>query len=245
MSSKAGSSIGAFLLSLPVSAMLMMMVFGVPRFSPGTQGSTGWEQAREWIGAWQGQPGTRQDEFRQGGLDQARTESADPFARVQRGAGTGEAPRWGDGDDPRRPTRAGASDAAHDSRWPFGDSATFDSPRDAAGHVSPSRGLEGDESGRRGQGAFDSTPLTWSGARRKLADLGIERFHLEPGLDRDEYLFVCMFTPGDDPQITQRFEAEAGDPLEAVRQVLTQIDGWLAERYATRVHDVIAPRGGR
>jgi hypothetical protein len=44
-----------------------------------------------------------------------------------------------------------------------------------------------------------------------------------------EYQFSCIYTPADNPRITYRFEAEAGEPLEAVKKVLAQIDDWLAK----------------
>ena len=74
--------------------------------------------------------------------------------------------------------------------------------------------------------------LSWQAASRKLTELGIEKYHLERGQNEGAFLFVCLFTPGDAPNVTHRFEAEAADPLQAVNQVLGEIDRWLQQRYA-------------
>lgn len=201
MSSKAGSSIGAFLLSLPVSAMLLMMVFGIPRFAPGTNAESGWDQARQFFSRLRGESNRAPDEmFGEYPPPPSRVPMDDPFAPVSRvGGSTAEAPRWG---------------------------------------TSPASGTP---PAREALGAA----LTWTEARRRLTELGIDQFHLEPGLQRDHYLFVCLFSPGDDPRVTHRFEAEAADPLMAVQDVLSQIDGWLSQRYADRAQQIIPSARGQ
>jgi hypothetical protein len=75
-------------------------------------------------------------------------------------------------------------------------------------------------------------PLTWREAARELEELGIQNFHLERGTEAQSFLFVCSFAPGDSPQVTLRFEAEAQDPLAAVSNVLDQVNVWLRRRFA-------------
>ena len=72
--------------------------------------------------------------------------------------------------------------------------------------------------------------LTWREAVRRLNDLGIQEFRLEPGRQLGEFYFACEFTPDRDTRITRRFEAEAKEPLLAVTAVLRQIDEWLPRR---------------
>ncbi|MBC7822221.1 MAG: hypothetical protein IAG10_35500 [Planctomycetaceae bacterium] len=72
--------------------------------------------------------------------------------------------------------------------------------------------------------------LTWREAVRRLNELGIQEFRLEPGRQLGEFYFVCEFTPDRDTRITRRFEAEAKEPLLAVAAVLRQIDEWLPRR---------------
>lgn len=72
--------------------------------------------------------------------------------------------------------------------------------------------------------------LTWRKAVRRLNELGIQEFRLEPGSQLGEFYFACEFTPHRDARVTRRFEAEATEPLLAVQAVLRQIDDWLARR---------------
>jgi len=72
--------------------------------------------------------------------------------------------------------------------------------------------------------------LTWREAVRRLNELGIQEFRLEPGRQLGEFYFACEFTPHRDARVTRRFEAEATEPLLAVQAVLRQIDEWLTRR---------------
>ena len=72
--------------------------------------------------------------------------------------------------------------------------------------------------------------LTWREAVRRLNDLGIQEFRLEPGRHLGEFYFACEFTPHRNARVTRRFEAEAAEPLLAVQAVLKQIDEWLPRR---------------
>ncbi len=77
-----------------------------------------------------------------------------------------------------------------------------------------------------------SEMLTWRQASQRLSDLGVTNFHLERGDKEGTFLFVCLYSPGDAPQVTHRFESQADDPLLAVNQVLQQVDAWMQERFA-------------
>ncbi len=72
--------------------------------------------------------------------------------------------------------------------------------------------------------------LTWREAVRRLNELGIQEFRLEPGSQLGEFYFACEFTPHRDARVTRRFEAEAAEPLLAVQAVLRQIDEWVTRR---------------
>jgi hypothetical protein len=77
--------------------------------------------------------------------------------------------------------------------------------------------------------AMDSQ-LTWRDAVQRLNAMGIRNFRLEPGHQPSQFLFNCSYTPRDNPRVSYRFEAEADEPLRAVERVLEQIDTWLAAR---------------
>jgi len=73
-----------------------------------------------------------------------------------------------------------------------------------------------------------SPSLTWQQASTRLEELGIHHFDLVRGSRPGEFRFMCLVTSTDDPRISRRFEAEAGDPLLAVERVLLQIESWNA-----------------
>jgi hypothetical protein len=67
-------------------------------------------------------------------------------------------------------------------------------------------------------------PLTWDKARSRLKAYGITHFYLQPDPKGELYHFRCAYSPGQDSRINRLFEAEAAEPLEAVRKVLVQIE---------------------
>jgi hypothetical protein len=79
-------------------------------------------------------------------------------------------------------------------------------------------------------GRSAAAPLTWQTAVRRLNELEIRNFRLEPGQQPEQFVFICSYTPQDNPRVSFRFEAEADEPLRAVEKVLAQIDAWLASR---------------
>ena len=92
-------------------------------------------------------------------------------------------------------------------------------PGSGSEKVQPESGLDY----RRGP---EAESLTWKEAVRRLNDLEIRNFRLQPGLHDNQFAFSCMYTPSDNPRISTRFEAEADEPLKAVEKVLAQIEVW-------------------
>jgi hypothetical protein len=66
----------------------------------------------------------------------------------------------------------------------------------------------------------------WQDAARRLKKLGIRKYRLESRIDEQNFVFMCTFASPDNPRVVRRFEADADNPLEAVQQVLVQIDEW-------------------
>jgi hypothetical protein len=66
----------------------------------------------------------------------------------------------------------------------------------------------------------------WETAARRLKELGIRNYRLESQIEEQTFLFICHFNSPENPRIVRRFEAEADTPLDAVQQVLRQIDEW-------------------
>lgn len=118
----------------------------------------------------------------------------------------------------------------------FADSGRFaDSSRGAAVDSSRQNGQGGEFSARTSQdetlpftppGSRSAAPASWTDAVRQLNNLGIHRFQLQPGNNAESFHFSCLHTPRNNPRVTHRFEAEAGEPLAAVQLVLEQIEQW-------------------
>jgi len=66
----------------------------------------------------------------------------------------------------------------------------------------------------------------WQDAARRLKKLGIRKYRLESRIDEQNFVFTCSLASPDNPQVVRRFEADADNPLDAVQQVLEQIDEW-------------------
>ena len=70
--------------------------------------------------------------------------------------------------------------------------------------------------------------MTWQSAAGRLQELGIRKHYFTYVPDRQVFSFSCTMEDESRPQAPHRFEAEAPEPLLAVRDVLLQIDEWLA-----------------
>jgi hypothetical protein len=66
--------------------------------------------------------------------------------------------------------------------------------------------------------------LTWQAATQQLKALGIQKHHFTYIEERDTFLFTCSLAPRGKAGAARRFEAEADEPLLAVRDVLQQIE---------------------
>jgi hypothetical protein len=69
-------------------------------------------------------------------------------------------------------------------------------------------------------------PLTWETARIRLKELGITKYYVQQDATGRVFNFHCAYGPPDNPRVTRLFEAEATEPLEAVRKVLVQVENW-------------------
>jgi hypothetical protein len=76
----------------------------------------------------------------------------------------------------------------------------------------------------------EDEPLTWQSAVRRLNELEIRNFRLQPAHRENQFMFICSYTPSDSPRVSYRFEAEADEPLKAVEKVLEQIAEWQQRR---------------
>lgn len=214
MSGQTGQSLATFLLSVPVAAIGLMAVFGIPQFAAVIASQRGDEDAGE-------DPLDDLDV-----RDELMSESSDLFG----GYDPAFPPASSEDDAPSWDRAAGESDNSQE-RTPRPGDVWGD--RDSAFAETSQQGVD-PASNSWGRTVAAATPtLTWSEARLQLSDLGVDDFHLEAGSVPDTFTFVAVFTPGDQPDVTYRFEAEASDPLLAVEDVVSQIEEWLADRFAS------------
>lgn len=238
-----GQGVATWLMFIPLLVVPLIAVFGVPQFipesaqaesSPANELDIGLGTADE---SPFGEPVT---DAQNGGdndvpvfepMDRS-TSSGDPFQnpdalRPPESSGS-DAPRW------NAPPRTDES-----SGDPFADIPK--APNDSRSQVgTPSQPRTAPEFHRREQSDDDSAHsaavlrenLTWRDAVRKLNQLGVRQYSLEPAAEPHMFRFSCDFTPDDNPRLTHRFEAEAGQPLNAVRKVIQQVEAWLAHRNA-------------
>lgn len=225
MSSKAGT-LTAALLSAPLGALAMMAVVGMPQFAPGKGAAQEDEAALDQPMFVSDPRGDRRE-----GLFDSVDEASD-------------APQWDQSPNslfgnrsPREDERSEPSGSRRE-RSPADDQAPQDTnrlPRDWADAEQTPRmrtAVDNRAGGQEGRSEPPQPSLGWKDAQRRLSDLGIQDYHLERGSQEGSFLFVCMFSPGDDQRIVQRFEAEADDPLLAVEDVLRQVNQWLQRRFA-------------
>jgi hypothetical protein len=236
MSSSNQGSFSTFLLSLPLAGVAFMAMFGVPQFAPVMAHNNDEELVRG--DRRRGERGSRDEEDVFSDFDQAS-----PFEN---------APQFGSARSSEQASEGGMASgwatqpAADPGRHEYGRQQVVQAPQSTQQFqqqplATPewARGAEqapAVESRNTLQGtqATSSTRelLDWHAASRKLNEIGIEKYHLEPGEEEGSFLFVCLFTPASSPNVTRRFEAEARDPLHAVNAVLAQIDDWLKQQYA-------------
>jgi hypothetical protein len=216
MRSGAHSSVGTILLLIPILAVPMLAIFGVPQFTPAVAS-----------------PLMAQRE-QQKNLDDApsfsrNNQATDPLVELAEGTAT-ELPAWADERDAaaatlaqrRRNERVATSAAVE---------ASVTSPFSAAGsEPAPRQGRPIARTVAPKTAATEFSGLTWKTAVQRLNELEIRNFRLEPGHQAQQFAFYCSFTPPETPRVSYRFEAEADEPLRAVEKVLQQIETWRAAR---------------
>lgn len=228
MSAKQGGSMATLLLAIPLSAIPLMAVFGIPEFthlSAATQETSPPDLVRQPMTSFD--PPAASTDPPDERNRRAAADLLSPASRPADHVTRQEHAWWGDA-----PATTTAEPASRTASSPADPQRTQPSPR-------PMQTAAPQPLIRTLQGA-DTTPapvatasgLTWREATRRLEEVGIRDYRLERGESSDRFLFVCRFSPGDDERIVQRFEAEAIEPLEAVEDVLAQVEAWLQHRFA-------------
>ncbi len=127
------------------------------------------------------------------------------------------------------------------------------SPRRPQPVVPPAPPAETAPSDVEEQGAVDApsqTPavdeLTWQSATKRLRSLGVgkSKQHFTYVEDRNLFLFTCTATHLDDSTKSKSFQAEAEEPLLAVRQVLERLQAWQDSDIKVRSNPRTSQRAG-
>ena len=226
MSAKGSSPLTTFLFSIPLAAIPLMAIFGIPQFAPVVASP---DDADEYTAP----HSSRNPDHRRRAADLMQ-----PYDNRGLAQPLSDAPDF-DARDGAAVDLGGGSESFESFDRPAG------SPRSAS--TSQATPFGGDDpfqadSGWSDPGRTNETPpagappaasrLTWRQAASLLSEMGIDDYHLEPGAEEGSFLFVCSLSPAGASNVTMRFEAESEDPLLAVSDVLGQVDRWLKQRYA-------------
>jgi hypothetical protein len=262
------SGLTTLLLLIPILAVPMLAIFGIPSFAPAVASPLGDEAWRDAPAVPEGAAppfgeaaGAQEQQVAQNGLDFSNNPRQSNLERNVPWPGrTRSEPA--ERTHPNPPRDAGAYDGfdrnaaviAPPRRLPLGqepgqppawpspsqDGAVqpvgFTVPGDFAGPPKYERPAPSEieqlgfsSGGQRGPRPPRVLPpptpsLTWQGAVKRLNELDISNFRLEPGSDPNQFLFMCSYSPPENPQVSYRFEAEASEPLKAVEKVLAQVE---------------------
>jgi hypothetical protein len=250
MSSRSGSPIATLFMFVPLVAVPLMAVFGVPKFPALSASPTG-EADDDFFAEsdWQhDDPISPATDDRFGPPDAHGHVEPPPFSHdnspVSAGDHSGQIAR----EDPFAPqTSAAQPTATWDppngalSGWALEDEGTSQTAAAAVDdpQARESAFAESTDSTDRGESrdygdvreaagsSAEGETLTWQSAVRRLQEFGIEDFQLRPGSAPDQFHFSCLIEPKDNPRVMHRFEAEAAEPLDAVQDVVTQLESWL------------------
>jgi len=223
MSAKQGGSFATLLLAIPLSAIPLMAIFGIPEFThlaAATQDSDPPDLVRQAVASFDAPapaPQTADDRHRLAAADLLSPASGEPpHTPLDDRSGTFQQAALPSVEQHQAVT----SDPPQPSPRPMQTAAPAPLIRTLGGSAA-SPPPDATASG-----------LTWREATRRLEEVGITDYRLQRSESLERYLFCCRFSPGGDERIVQRFEAESVEPLDAVENVLGQVERWLQRRYA-------------
>ncbi|MFO1007509.1 MAG: hypothetical protein U0929_16220 [Planctomycetaceae bacterium] len=258
MSSRAGSSFVTFLMSIPVVAAGMVAFFGVPPLSTviaatrglnsklqnlssndGEPAQSSSSQFEEWDGesapSWESE-GTEESHSPDHNHDKPKKKSreVDDLGFSLPSDDESEDKPSEDSSNKRKATpRKRRNESAQADQFEWQDNL-IEAKNTKSLDEAKTADLGNEKFNSKFQNANDKksdTPLSMKEALKKLNSLGVKNYHLERGTDQDTWLFVCIFSPGDDSRVVHRFEAESTEPEGAVAETLKQIDSWLLKRF--------------
>ncbi len=184
---------GAVVMVVPLAALAAMWFFGIPRLTPHTE----WSISSVTTGT-RHEVADKQPARAIGSV--AEPHAIREGARITRPLSA-----------TRRRSRDGQPPLSADSTVAMSEDGTTRSAKRVATN---DNGLPSEGSSRA---------MTWQTVRRELAVLGVYQFKIQPGTRPGEVHFSCVTGSPGSIRVTRRYEAEAGDPVEAAGDVLRQL----------------------
>ena len=252
MSSRAGSSFVTFLMSIPVAAAGMVAFFGVPPLSTviaATRGlnskfqnissddSEGSRSSSSQFEEWENDSAPSWDKE---GTDESslpdkpkhKPHDVDDLGFSKHSHDEPDDKSSHEDTDERKLSPSnGHSDSTRPKHLAWRDELIEPKNSKSPDSKRSSDSDDGNSNFRDASDKKSDSPLSMKEALKKLNSLGVKNYHLERGADQDTWLFVCLFSPGDDTRVIHRFEAESSEPEGAVSETLKQIDSWLLKRF--------------
>jgi hypothetical protein len=243
-------AVTTILMLIPMLAVPVMALFGVPHFMPVVASPTPASQGEPFVGFREVRTGQADGVLHPVSL-RTESQSLDLFQPYGGEAVASPSPERGETDsrldlirrdwsDPlgsSQSSRAGQNGAVRAAGASRGNGLSpglvtiFDSrpsqkdtPSRASSSVRYQR--EGSSATPRKRLPAKSQAMSWRQASQILNDLGVRTYSLTPGLNPGEFRFVCLVSSTDDPRVSRRFESNSADPLIAVEQVISQVKSW-------------------
>ena len=225
-----GSSFTTFLMFLPLIAIPLLAIFGIPEFRPVNasiptepSGGSADHKLNSNVGAKSASPENKAedllapfdvDENKQS-PNVGERHNADPFSKASR---NNRLEGW-EIEGRSASVGKGASPAARDNLSPFGGRKVENQSQGIRRRIDPQKsGL-----GQNGKETSLKQSLTWKAAVAQLKQWGISNFVLQQGDEPNMFHFSCLCPSERNARIVHRYEAEDAEPLQAVAKVLQQI----------------------
>lgn len=254
MSSRAGSTFVTFFMSIPVVAAGMVAFFGVPPLSTVIAATRGLNSKLQSMNSEEGEASQSSssqfeewDDSSAPGWNNEGTEESHSHDKPKHKSGEFDdlgfsklpkeesEDRSSDGESiEHKPNpRKRRSDSTKRDEFAWRDEHLDSSKLKLLPDTGTAESFDGksDSNFRKVGDKKSDAPISMKEALKKLNSLGVKNYHLERGADQDTWLFVCLFSPGDDSRVVHRFEAESTEPEGAVAETLKQIDSWLLKRF--------------
>jgi hypothetical protein len=235
--SNGGGAFAAILLSVPLSAVALMSVFGIPQLTKivglnhSDDEGADIERGRDRRGRSRKTADTNADLWDSEADADSADDELDESTATAEDRASGRLMRARLGINRRRNS---ASDFEPDEEKPDPLADAMDEPAEDPPAVTSNPFSPRKKTVELAEYTDEAAPAAgksknFADAVKRLGTLGVSRYHLEPGLTAGSFLFVCLVDSETANGEVHRFEAEARDPQMAVDDVIRQVSSWKNE----------------